>query len=55
MSRYTVKQTLEAVVEGETEGDALNTFVAKLESGEDLGPKVTHPLYSVCPVDIETL
>jgi hypothetical protein len=51
--RYTVKKTVEAIVEADTEGDAVNLFAAALESGADLGPKVTYPLWSVCPVDVE--
>ena len=53
--RYRVEKVVEGVVEGYSEGDALTRFIAQLEAGHDLGPKVTHPLYRVSPVDIEVL
>ena len=55
MSRYRVTKVLEATVEAQSEGDAINRFIAALDDGIDLGPQVTYPLYRVCPVDIEVL
>jgi hypothetical protein len=50
--RYRVTKLLEAVVQADTHGGAINKFVTDLESGTDLGLKVTYPLYSVTAVDV---
>jgi hypothetical protein len=49
--QYRIVKTQEAVVSGESDGDALNRFIESLANGVDLGPKATYPLYSVSPVE----
>lgn len=53
MPRYRVKKTLEAVIEGESEGEAVNTFISMLQEGrgDELGMEVKFPLYSIAIVD----